>query len=137
MVRKELVAARLERLRGYFGTLKSIRTFGLQRFKDDVFVHTTAERCLHLAIESVLDIGNHIISDRKYRKPGTYSEIFEILAEEGVISSELSGHLAGMAAFRNVLVHDYLRIDLDRVYSIVDEKVQYLEALAEIYGKLL
>jgi uncharacterized protein YutE (UPF0331/DUF86 family) len=137
LVKKELIAARLERLRDYFRTLKKIRAYGLQRFKDDVFIHSTAERCLHLAIESVLDIGNHIISDRGYRKPETYSEIFEILADEGVISAELLGHLAGMAAFRNVLVHDYLRIDLDRVYSIVEEKVQYLEVLSDIYGKLL
>lgn len=65
---------------------------------------------MHLAIECMLDIGNHIISDRDYPKPETYAEIFRILADKGVISEQLFYSLEGMAAFRNVLVHDYLKL---------------------------
>ncbi|EKD34938.1 MAG: hypothetical protein ACD_75C02117G0001, partial [uncultured bacterium] len=99
MVRKDLVAVRLEKLCNYLKTLKAIRKFDLETFKKDVFIHATAERYLHLSIECLLDVGSHLISDRGCRKPDTYSEIFEILAEEGVISTTLLKELEGIAAF--------------------------------------
>ncbi len=137
MVNRELVAARIERLREYIKTLKAIEKYDIERFKGDVFIHATAERYLQLAIECLLDIGNHIISDRGFRKPDTYAEILEILAENNIIHKELFDELEGMAAFRNVLVHDYLRLDLDRVYGILTQKLPYLEKLGSLYGGLL
>ncbi|MBP1746913.1 MAG: hypothetical protein H6Q54_1528, partial [Deltaproteobacteria bacterium] len=113
MVKPELIAARLERLREYIKTLKAILKYDVEKFKSDVFVYATAERYLQLSIECLLDIGNHIISDRGYRKPDTYADVFQVLADEKVISKKLLRELDGMAAFRNVLVHDYLRIDRD------------------------
>ncbi len=137
MVKKEIVAARLERLRSYLKILKTIQKYDLQHFKKDPFIHGTAERYLQLAIECILAIGNHIIADRGYRKPDTYAEILEVLAEEGVISEELHRKMEGMAAFRNVLVHDYLRLDLDRIYQIVQEQVKNFAELATVYSDLI
>ena len=137
LVRKDLVAVRLEKLRNYLKTLKAIRKFDLETFKKDVFVHATAERYLHLSIECLLDVGSHIIADRGCRKPDTYSEIFEILAEEGVISTILLKELEGMAAFRNILVHDYFRLDSDQVYGILRDRIKTLEKLAKVYAALL
>jgi uncharacterized protein YutE (UPF0331/DUF86 family) len=137
LVRKDLVAVRLEKLRSYLKTLKAIRKFDLDTFKKDVFIHATAERYLQLSIECLMDIGNHVISDRSYRKPDTYAEIFEILAEEGVISATLLKELEGMAAFRNILVHDYLRLDPDQVYGILRDRIKTLEKLAKVYAILL
>lgn len=45
--------------------------------------------------------------------------------------------LEGMGAFRNLLVHDYVRLDLDRVYAVIESKLKDLEALAKAYAKLL
>jgi len=137
LVRKELIAARLERLRDYVKTLKAIQKYDLNSFKNDVFVHATAERYLQLAIECILDIGNHIISDRAFRKPDTYAEIFEILAENKVITKRLLKELEGMVAFRNILVHDYLRVDLDKVYDILHKRLPSLEKLGAAFSRLL
>ena len=137
MVKKELVAARLEKIREYLKTLNIIQKHDLQKFKNDTFIHATAERYLHLSIECLLDIGNHIISDRGYRKPETYADIFQILAEENIISQELLKELEGMAAFRNVLVHDYLKLDLDKIYKIVQVKLKYIKQLTTVYASLL
>lgn len=137
MVRDELIRARLERLRDYLKTLKTIQKYTIDQFKNDVFVRATAERYLHLSIECLLDIGNHIISDQGFRKPDTYAEIFEILVENKVISKKMFQGLEGMTAFRNVLVHDYLRIDADKVYAILCEKLSYIEKLGAVFGRHL
>jgi uncharacterized protein YutE (UPF0331/DUF86 family) len=137
LVKKAIVAARLERLREYLKTLRAMEEFDLERFAADPYIHGAAERYLHLAIECLLDIGNHIIADRGFRKPETYGEVFEILAEESVISPELMRELVGMAAFRNVLVHDYLKLDLEKVHQVVRDKLKVFEALAGIYAGFL
>jgi uncharacterized protein YutE (UPF0331/DUF86 family) len=137
LVRKDLIAARLERLREYIKILKSIQKQDIQTFKKDPFVHGTAERYLHLSIECLLDIGNHIISDRGYRKPETYAEVFQVLGEEKVITPRLLKELEGMAAFRNILVHDYLKLDLSQIYRIIQEKTKALEQLGRVYASLL
>jgi uncharacterized protein YutE (UPF0331/DUF86 family) len=56
MVRKEVVAARLEKLREYLQILRSIQKFDLQRFKSDAFIHGTAERYLHLSIKCLSNL---------------------------------------------------------------------------------
>jgi uncharacterized protein YutE (UPF0331/DUF86 family) len=53
--------------------------------------------------------------------------VFQILADEKVISKKLLLELEGMAAFRNVLVYDYLRIDCDKVYVILHDRLPCLE----------
>lgn len=137
MVRKEVITARLERLREYVKTLRAIQKYDPERFKNDIFIHATAERYLQLSIECILDIGNHIISDRGFRKPDTYAEVLEILVEKKVIPKKLFQELQGMAAFRNILVHDYLQIDLDKVYTILHEKLPYIEKLGAAFGRLV
>ncbi len=104
---------------------------------DDPFVHGTAERNLHLAIECLLDIGNHIIADRNYSKPESYADIFKILSDEHVISQELYNNLEGMAAFRNILVHDYLRLNRKRVYEIIKLNSCFLKELGTVFAALL
>jgi len=137
LVKRDVITARLEKLRGYLQTLKSVQRNDLATFKKDPFIHGAAERYLHLTIECLLDIGNHLIADRGYRKPESYAEIFQILAEEEVIPAKLFRELDGMAAFRNVLVHDYLKLDLDKVYQVIRERLKYFEELAGLYAGLL
>jgi uncharacterized protein YutE (UPF0331/DUF86 family) len=137
MVNKAVLATRLERLREYFDILESVQRYEVERFVEDPFIHGTAERNLHLAIECLLGIGNHVISDRGFQKPESYADIFRILAQRGVIPGPLYEELAGMAAFRNVLVHDYLRLDREKVFYILREKLGALRKMGQIFSEML
>lgn len=137
MVNKAILAERLERLREYLGILETVQRYDRKRFVQDPFIHGAGERYLHLAIECLLDIGNHIISDRGYPKPESYADIFRILADKGVVPKDQLDELAGMAAFRNVLVHDYLRLDREKVYHILIEKVPLLQKMGQLFSGLL
>ncbi len=137
MVNRAILELRLERLREYLSILESVLQYDVTRFTADPFIYGTAERNLHLAIECLLDIGNHIISDSGYPKPETYADIFRILRDREVISPSLLQELEGMAGFRNLLVHDYLRIDREKVYGILKEKLPSMKRLGEIFANLL
>lgn len=137
MVNKNILAERLERLREYLEILDAIRKYDEIQYVQDPYIYSTAERNLHLAIECLLDIGNHIISDQGYEKPQNYADIFRILRENALIPDKLFDNLQGIAAFRNILVHDYIRLDRTKVYTIITTKTQYLRKLGSVFADLL
>lgn len=136
MVNKNVLLVRLEKLREYLAILESVQKYDCKDFVADPFIHGTAERNMHLAIECLLDIGNHVIVDRGYQKPESYADVFRILHENEVITSKLYKNLEGMAAFRNVLVHDYLRLDRTKVHQIVTKKTRFLEELGSVFAEM-
>lgn len=137
MVKKQVLEARLERVREYLAILDSVLGYDEKRFLSDPFIYSTAERNLHLVIEALIDIGNHIISDRGYPKPETYAEVFYILREKQVIHETLFNDIDGMTSFRNLLVHDYLKIDRKQVYQLLKMRLAALKRLAAVYAELI
>ncbi len=94
--------------------------------------HHLAERYLHLAIESALDIANHLISDAGFEAPDTYRDAFAILTRHGVLDDELGKRLQSWAGMRNVLVHLYLDIDHGITWDAICNDLADLRRLAEI-----
>jgi len=81
------------------------------------------ERTLQILVEVCMDIANHIISDQGMRLPTGYADTFKVLAENRVISRKLSGTMEKMAKFRNVIVHQYEKIDPAIVISILHKNL--------------
>lgn len=106
-----LITEKLSRLREYLGYLRTLKDTSLETFTTDFKVRGAAERYLHLAIESVIDIGNEIISALQLRRPERYREIPHILAESKIIPDGLAEEISKMIGFRNILVHDYATIN--------------------------
>jgi uncharacterized protein YutE (UPF0331/DUF86 family) len=137
VVKKAVLEARLERVREYLDILDSVLKFDERIFLSDPFIYSTAERNLHLIIEALIDIGNHVISDRGYPKPETYAEVFRILRDRDVISENLFNQIDGMTSFRNLLVHDYLKIDRKQIYQLLKTRLSALKSLAGVYAELI
>ena len=57
-----------------------------------------------------------MVADLDLGVPSDYKEIFTLLATHRVVSRPLARKLAAMAGMRNVLVHDYMELDLGLVY---------------------
>ena len=66
-----------------------------------------------VAIESCIDMCNHLISRNSFRVPDDYADTFRVMAEEGVLENELLDDLVAMAKFRNRLVHLYWEVNND------------------------
>ena len=90
---------------------------GRDRFVSDEDLHLKAERCLQLAIQSILDLGAHLIADRGLNRPGTYEEVVPELGRAGILPADLVERLSGIAGLRNILVHDYLTVDRGRLFD--------------------
>jgi len=93
LVNQLLLSRRLNKLREYVQLLKTIRLEARDRFVSDPLVYGNAERYLQLAIQVVLDIGNHILSDRKLKEPEEYRDVVRILGEQGILPAALAQRL--------------------------------------------
>ncbi|KOA21323.1 hypothetical protein CLHOM_02500 [Clostridium homopropionicum DSM 5847] len=132
MVKREVVLSRIDKLKEYLKYLSYVKNYTKEQYLNDPMIYASTERFLHLAIECVIDIGNHVISDMRYRKPESNKDIFRVLFENNVIEERLKDNLSNMAGFRNILVHDYLKLDRAIVYDIVLNNLKDIEQFVKI-----
>ena len=100
-------------------------------------VQAAAERNLQVAIQSVLDICNHVVADMKLEVPDEQKQAFHILASHKLIPKRLAETLTAMTGMRNVLVHEYLDVDLRHLYAIMAGHLGDFEKLIKAVLKLL
>jgi uncharacterized protein YutE (UPF0331/DUF86 family) len=121
----------LKLLNGYLRDLRNLQDVDAETYNDNLLIRRTVERTLQLAVEASLDIGQRIIARQGFRTPDDNKDVFVVLAEEGVIRKELLADLARMASFRNLIVHDYARIDNEIVYRILRERLDDFDRYAQ------
>jgi len=134
LVDANIVASRVQRIRECVGFLKKIADITTeQSFLKDPFLAGSAERYLQVAIQAVLDICNHIVADLGLEAPAEYRQVPEILASEKLLPVRLSKRIATMIGMRNILVHEYLKVDRRVVYSVIkndlDDLAKFIAAI--------
>ena len=137
MVRKEVLRKRLNKLDEHLEILRRLQRYDFETFINDPEHYGSAERFLHLTIEALTDIGNHIIADLALGTVNSYRDIPEILAEREYIEPELAATWIKMIGFRNVLVHEYLDIDRRIVYDILQTRLRDFETLQRVFAQFL
>jgi uncharacterized protein YutE (UPF0331/DUF86 family) len=73
---------------------------------------------LQMAVQNCLDIAAHIISDEGMGVPGSNNEMFYLLEENGYIDRQVVEKMIAAVGFRNLVVHEYGKLDLEEVYKI-------------------
>lgn len=111
------IISKLERLDEYFGYLKDIQKVNKKSFLTDYHFYGLAERYLQLAIEVIIDIGKLIIVSENLKRPEDNGDIISIMADNKILAKKSSEKLIGIVNFRNILVHDYEKIDREIVYK--------------------
>ena len=78
------------------------------------------------ACEQAIDLANHVIKKHKMGIPASSAESFELLQKKNVIDQRLTKKLKNMVHFRNTVIHDYQRTNLDIVKSVIDSELKDL-----------
>ncbi|MBT9135425.1 MAG: hypothetical protein DDT34_00480 [Firmicutes bacterium] len=131
MVEKAVVTKLLVQLEEYLRDLDEVKlSYSLQDYKENKIIRRYTERTLQVAIEACLDLASHIISYSGFREPLDNKDCFQVLLENKLIPLELAESLKRMAQFRNVVVHDYIRINPEIVYSIVQVNIPDIVSFA-------
>ena len=137
MIDKDTVFSRLATIEQCMKVIEKTREKGLAHYLRNLETRFLTERALHLSIEAAIDIGNHIIANKGFRRPSDYADIFRILREEKIISEELCEKLVQMARFRSRLVHLYSTLDNEIVFSIIENEIADILEFAAVISKML
>ncbi len=85
-----------------------------------------AEHTLQIAIQAILDVASHIVSDERWGEPRTNRELVDLLERHRWLTSDLAATMRRMVGFRNILVHGYEIVDVAVVQEIVEHRLDDL-----------
>lgn len=137
MVDSHIILARVDRIRECVNKLKRFEALTEKQFLADALATDSAERNLQTAIRAVIDIGNHVAADMDLGAPRDYKDIFELLSKDNVIPESLALKLISMTGLRNILVHDYLDVDLHMIYEIIKNELGDFDEFVAAILKLI
>jgi len=136
LVDKLLLGRKLADMEVYLKQVKEFSGISVAAYKKDWKTQRIVERSLQILIELCIDIANHIISDREMRLPTGYADAFKVLMENGIISRGLFTTMEKMAKFRNIIVHQYEKVDPAIVVTILHKNLKdfgrYKDAIVRI-----
>ncbi|MCS7350801.1 MAG: DUF86 domain-containing protein [Anaerolineae bacterium] len=108
--------------------LEPYRVLTAHDLETDLHRRWAAERGLLAGLTLIFQIADHILVARFHYEAETYEDLLRALRREGVITETLYDRLRGAGGFRNILVHEYVRIDPARV-------VEFLEKAPEVFRR--
>lgn len=131
MVDKTLILRKLSILDEYLKQINEYANISSKNYAADWKIQRIVERTLQMMIETCLDVSGHIIADEKLRVPETYADMFRILVENDILKGSQLEALEKMARFRNIIVHDYEKIDAGIVLGILQNNLDDFEGFKE------
>ena len=117
----------------YLDKLEPVSRRTFNEYLSDYYLKTSTERIIQLIVEAASDINNHVVVEKGQRPPEDYTSSFIRAAEVSLISRELANRIKGSGGMRNILVHEYMDIDDEKVFNILPTALSdYKEYIAQV-----
>lgn len=130
MVEVTVIERKLKELDRYLQQLSRYQGVTGEELRQDLEKAWAVEHGLQLCIQILLDVGNHLLSEKGVFV-SDYKSIFFELAHLGVLPMDFAKRISGMAGFRNILVHAYGEVDLEKVAQMLRENLGDFREFAE------
>ena len=137
MTDKKLVMRKLSELEECVGALEKMRKYDIAAIKSDKEKEWAVEHGLQISIQIVVDIGAHILASVGEGDVEDYAEIIERLGKRGIIPEDFAGRIKGMTGFRNILVHEYAKIDIGVVCDMLKNRLEDFREFAGHVNKYM
>jgi uncharacterized protein YutE (UPF0331/DUF86 family) len=127
---------RLAELRRHLDHLRSLRprVAGAKALEQDLSLHNDVLFSLFTVSQLLIDIAGELSARRGYRFED-YTEAVRSLARDPRFPSALVEQLEPIPGFRNVVVREYVGLDMERVVEALDN-LEPLERFAEIVRQI-
>ena len=129
-VDRALVLRHLQSLEAGVRELEPYRGTSADELRRGPLLAWGVEHGLQLCAQNVLDIATHLAAAAG-RSTDEYRSSIERLAEIGVLPGAFAASLGRLAGFRNILVHGYLDVDLEKVAQHLRDELDDFRAFAQ------
>lgn len=131
MLDRERILARLDDLDGYLRELRQVVPLSFEGFRR-VETKRACQRLLQISVESVIDICGLLVAGLLLGLPAEEEDVFAKLETAGIVSPELGQVLRRMRGLRNILVHEYGRVNDRIVFEVLKEKLGDFVAFKDV-----
>lgn len=125
---REVIGQKVESLRRCVARIREKTPVTAAALAADVDAQDILTLNLTRAVQLCVDIGAHLIAQQNRPAPDTMGQIFDLLADMGVISADLSIRMKKAVGFRNIAVHNYEAINWEITHAIA---MRHLQDFAE------
>ena len=137
MVDSDLILAKAGSVKRHLSRVIEKRNTGLQTFLEDIDRQESVLFNLQMAVQNCIDIAAHIIGEEGFGVPGSTSEMFYLLEENRYLDRNITEKMIKAVGLRNLIVHEYSKIDLAKVFEIAQNDIEDLnEYLIMLFNKL-
>ncbi len=137
MVDRDLILLKADSLKRYVERVQIKSDIDLEVFLENLDFQESVMFNLQQAVQMCIDIAAHIVSSEGYGVPGSTSEMFYLLEDNGLIEKALTEKIILAIGTRNLIAHEYEKVDLERIYKTSRENLPDLMAfLQAIFKKL-
>jgi len=126
-VDRERVLSRIDELDGYLRELDTVMPTDFSEY-EVIEKKRSCERLLQIAIEALIDVCALMVTGLRLGMPSEEDDIFDKLEQSKIITPVMKETLKRMKGFRNILVHEYGRIDDNLVYDILKNNIEDFRA---------
>lgn len=116
---------------------ESFKKYSQEKIEGDLFLKASLERYLYLVIQETINLAEAVISLKDFRRPDSYSNAFEILEEEKIISPNLCRKMVDMTGFRNIVSHDYKKLNFKIIYDVLQNGLADIKEFIEQIKKII
>jgi uncharacterized protein YutE (UPF0331/DUF86 family) len=136
VIDEERVLAKLDQLRAYLAELRAILPADFERYRRSE-TRRGCERLLQISVEAAIDACGLLVAGLRLGLPGEEDDLFGKLAAAGVVSEDMAARLRRMKGLRNILVHEYARVDDRIVYDTLRAGLPDLDELVNEVSRAL
>lgn len=112
----ETIVSRLRTMRQLLDQLERLRG---DNVSDDFGRRLQIERILSALVDLAVAINTHVVVVRLGAAPHDMTASFRLANAAGLLDAELAAALAPSVGLRNVIVHAYVDLDVDRMLAAV------------------
>lgn len=140
MVDKNILLSKATAVKRHIKRVIEKRDTSIDAFLNDIDRQESILFNMQMAIQNCVDIAAHIISDEGFGVPGSTNEMFYLLEENGYIKHELAEKMVKAVGFRNLMVHEYGKINLKHVFMFahkdIDDLNEYVVSLTDKISRI-
>ena len=107
-----------------------------EMLRADMDLRWTVERGLQLCAQNAIDIATHLATAAGF-DASDYASAIDRLTGMNVLPGAFGVRFRQIAGFRNVLVHEYIEVDLDVVARVLDDNLDDFEEFARLVERHL
>lgn len=127
MIDKLLINKKLSDLNQNTAMLSDLRKISLESLEKSLKDQWAIFYGLQISIQMIIDIGNHILASLKENQIEEYIDIIDKLGDREVIPKTFSKKIRAMAGLRNLLVHEYGTINIQKIHNILQNNISDFE----------